>query len=268
MDAMTQIVSRTLRVAAPPLYRFLHRYYRENTRYNRLARRIGRRLDWTVATGPFAGTKYVRNACCGRVLPKLVGSYEQELWPALGRIARLPISTVINIGCAEGYYATGLARILPEAMIHAFDCLDRARDATRLAAEANHSADRIHISGACDAAALAQLPLEGALIVMDCEGAEIEILDPELAPGLVGSWMLVELHDFLDSRITPALRRRFSGTHAIEIIHAAGRDASDFPALAGLSRAQQIMALDEDRQWHGVATQQAWAFLTPKQERR
>ena len=260
---MTPLMKQSLRAVSPSLYRLLRDRYREYAPYNRLVQHIAGGLDWNVESGPFAGMKYLPGFCEG-ILPKLLGSYEQELWPALHSIASLPIQAVINIGCAEGYYAVGLARLLPNATIYAFDCLPTARDATRRAAEVNHVTARIRIAGACDSATLATLPLEGALVVIDCEGAEFEILDPSVAPGLAASWLLVELHDFVDCRITPALRARFSSTHEIEIINAAVREPGLFPALAGLAAPQQTMALNEDRHWKGVPERSQWAFMAPR----
>jgi hypothetical protein len=258
------MMKQALRTLSPPLYQFLRERYRKNTPYNRLARRIGRRLNWTVSAGPFVGMKYLPSACCERILPKILGSYEQELWPALGRLASLPVRTVINVGCAEGYYAVGLARLFPAATVYAFDLLSAARQATLRAADANGVGGRIRISGGCSAATLAGLPIEGALIAIDCEGAEFEILDPAIAPGLAASHLLVELHDMIDPRITPELLARFSATHEIEIVDAAERDAASFPVLAGLSAADQTTALDEGREWGGVPTHQQWAIFQPK----
>src|SRR5689334_17519514 len=107
---MPEILKQTIRSVSPTLYRFVRNRYRAQLPYNRLARRIGRRLNWIVDCGPFVGMRYLRSACCERILPKLLGSYEEELWPALRRLAALPIPAVVNVGCAEGYYAVGLAR--------------------------------------------------------------------------------------------------------------------------------------------------------------
>jgi len=264
---MPEIIKKTLRAVSPALYRFVRNRYRENTPYNRLARRVGRRLGWKVACGPFAGMKYLRGDCCERSLPKLLGSYEQELWPVLRRLRTMPVSAVINIGCAEGYYAVGLARLIPGIPVYAFDCLPSAREATRRAAEANGVAGRMRILGACDAATLSALPLAGALVVIDCEGAETDILDPSIAPGLRDSWILVELHDFVDPRITAALRARFDATHEVEMIGPIGRDPSAFPPVAGLKPEVQALALDEDRRWRGAPTPPTWAFMRPRRIR-
>ena len=49
------------------------------------------------------------------LIPKLLGSYEQELQPLLQRLAAQNYSEIVDIGCAEGYYAIGLGGCFPRA---------------------------------------------------------------------------------------------------------------------------------------------------------
>ena len=56
-------------------------------------------------------------------------------------------STVLNIGCAEGYYAVGLARRMPQARVLAFDINRTAQDTCRALAAKNGVADRVQVSG-------------------------------------------------------------------------------------------------------------------------
>ena len=54
-------------------------------------------------------------------VPKLIGSYEEEVHPIIEEIIRRRYSIVVNIGCAEGYYAVGFALRIPDAIVYAFD---------------------------------------------------------------------------------------------------------------------------------------------------
>jgi hypothetical protein len=60
-----------------------------------------------VRSGPFAGMDYVVNAAEGAFLPRILGVYERELHPDLTAFAAEGLDHVIDIGCAEGYYAVG-----------------------------------------------------------------------------------------------------------------------------------------------------------------
>jgi len=42
---------------------------------------------------------------------KLLGFYEQPLQPYIEQVIQTGYPTIINIGCAEGYYAVGLAHL-------------------------------------------------------------------------------------------------------------------------------------------------------------
>src|SRR6478672_6897407 len=63
-----------------------------------------------VQHGPFKGMKYPGvNSVGSALIPKLLGSYERELHPLIDSICAGQYDQVVDIGCAEGYYAVGLA---------------------------------------------------------------------------------------------------------------------------------------------------------------
>lgn len=212
--------------------------------------------DLRVLSGPFAGLRYLPFASGSGLLPKLVGSYELEIHPAVeAAIGRGP-ARVINIGCGEGYYAAGFARRLPGARIHAFDTDIVARRRTRRLARENGVAGRVEVAGHCRPSDLARLAGPGSLIVCDCEGCEIGLLDPARVPGLAATDVIVELHDFLDPTISATLLERFRATHEIEIYSMADRSALSSPTLDALGPARRANAL-----WEGRPEGMQWAWL-------
>jgi methylase of polypeptide subunit release factors len=82
-----------------------------------------------IMQGPFAGMDYVTSATEGALTPRLIGTYESELHPYLRDFAAKDLDCVIDVGCAEGYYAVGLARMMPAVTVHAFDIQAHARSA-------------------------------------------------------------------------------------------------------------------------------------------
>ena len=95
--------------------------------YQKLWDELGREL--TVRSGPFTGMKYPKAEAAGSAfIPKLLGSYERELHPMIERLIAKGYDDVIDVGCAEGYYATGMALRLPGARVHAYDTSETARD--------------------------------------------------------------------------------------------------------------------------------------------
>ena len=225
-------------------------------RLNRVTRSLERHHGLVVQSGPFEGMKYVSEAICSSLAPKLLGSYEAELHEALTEIIAADYETVIDIGCAEGYYAVGLALHLPKARMYAFDIDSRARDLCKALAMTNDVSERVSVEGECDHKRLQTLTNGRSLIVCDCEGCELGLLDPSLVPGLKASDLLVELHDMVDPSISKTIVERFAPTHEITLIDSAERNPSLFPALQRYSPATQRTAVSEFR---GAMMQ--WAYM-------
>jgi hypothetical protein len=215
-----------------------------------VARRVADELGLTVTSGPFAGLRYVEGAVgaphVADCLPaKLLGSYEKELHPAIEWAIQTGFSTIVNVGAADGYYAVGLALRMPEARVHAFEVDDGRRDLCGELARVNGVAERVETAGACDPEWLAALE-DDCLLIMDCEGCEVSLLGPNQAANLAGSALIVELHDFIDSRSSSAADA-FRGTHGVELIDAVPRHSGEFPELEFLGWKNRELAVSEVR---------------------
>lgn len=252
-------VARKLAAAmAPGLYRRIS-FYRNEGRLQRIARRLVQRHGAIVLNGPFQGMKYVAGSVGSVYGPKLVGSYEAELHPAIEQIVVRNYPTVVDIGCAEGYYAVGLLRRMPQARAIAYDLNPEGRRLCRKMAELNGVAARLDIRAGCTIGELRGLPLAGAFILCDCESAELDLLDPERVPSLKHCDLLVELHDFIVPHTTETITRRFALTHHVQIIYARRKISADYPQLSFLSRKDREMAVQEFRP-DGMS----WAVLSPR----
>jgi Ribosomal protein L11 methyltransferase (PrmA) len=184
-----------------------------------LARCLADALRSRIQTGPFSGVRLDVDALPVHVAPKFLGTYEDELHGCIEMaISRRP-QLVLNVGCAEGYYAVGLATRLPDTIVYAFDADPKARRATVRNASLNGVAAQARVSGVVHARELETLLRLGrALVVMDCEGAEFELLDPKAAPSLARADIIVELHPHRCPAIEEKLTARFRSTHAVERI--------------------------------------------------
>lgn len=214
-----------------------------------------------VKAGPFAGMRYLprqrsdAHASMGNSFAhKLLGTYELELRRAVeGLIAAAP-AHVVNVGAGEGYYAVGLARALPGARVTAFEADTAGRDMLARTAALNDVASRLEIKGPCIPeeleAAIGQGP--PGWLVMDVEGAEDQLLDPEQIPTLRRWSVLVEVHERIVPGLSATLNERFRGTHEVEIIRTRERTLADFPMVpSGWRRAIPgsllLKAMDEKR---------------------
>jgi hypothetical protein len=189
---------------------------------------------------------------------KLLGSYERELHPALERLLEAGFSTIVNVGAAEGYYAVGLAVRAPGSRVYAFETDEGRRELCREIARANGVEGQVETAGECDPAWLAALE-EDCLVVMDCEGCEVDLLGEDQAASLSGSALIVELHDFIDPESSRCIAERFASTHEVERVAATPRYSGDFPELGFLGWKNRELAISELRT-HPMD----WAVLTPR----
>jgi precorrin-6B methylase 2 len=209
-----------------------------------------------IMAGPFAGMDYLTEASEGALMPRLIGSYEAELHPHIATICTEGVDCVVDVGCAEGYYAVGLARLLPDATVYAYDIDPDARTACAELAARNHVTDRVVLRETFAPTDFEQFAHRRTLVVMDVEGAETELLRPDLSPALAGMRLIVETHlretvDELTSRLSP--------THEITRVDLAPKTV-DLPQwLKELAHLDQLLAVWE---WRGAPT--PWLVMRPK----
>ena len=217
-----------------------------------------------ISAGPFKGMNYVGASVGSLLLPKLVGAYEAEISGVIEKMAVHGYDRILNIGCAEGYYAVGLAMRSSKTRVFAFDIDDNAARLCRELAQCNGVGDRVIFSGACGPAKLNEMIQGETAVICDCEGYEMELLDPAKAPKLAHADMLVELHRIPDPEISvkDTLLKRFDSTHNYQFIPIAGHDPSQYPILQKLSPRDRKIAVSELRT--GV---NGWGWWERKQRR-
>jgi precorrin-6B methylase 2 len=174
----------------------------------------------SVLHGPFKGLKYPYfSSVCSMLYPKLIGSYEKELHPFINRFLQTNYSEILDIGCAEGYYAIGFSLNKPDTKVFAFDIDENARNLCYEMARANGVTNRVNINASCTADDLKEFKFSGkALIISDCEGYEMRLFTEENVSNLRNCDILIETHDFININITSYLIELFAQTHNVEVI--------------------------------------------------
>jgi hypothetical protein len=213
-------------------------------------RRVRDHFGNEVQGGPFRGMAYPDWALTQVDLfsAKVIGSYECELHDAVEELIETSPKVILNIGSAEGFYAIGLALRLQETTVVAYDT-DRERlSRLRAIAELNGAIDRIKIvERPAHHDDLQHYCGPDTAVVCDCDGAELELLDPVAAPALREVAMLVEAHDLLRPGISDVLASRFECSHAIARIPTRQRFVDDYPQLGFMPLATQQLAISEFR---------------------
>ena len=217
-----------------------------------LLRHIANLTGARVQSGPFAGMKVSLESAWGSLdLPsRLLGTYEMELHDLLLRGKVAAYSVIVDVGCADGFYAVGLAMLHPTTQIFAYDTNDAAQKVTTRNAELNGVADRVHIGGTCSGATLVELArrFPRMLVICDCEGYEMELFAaPETVEALGASDVIVECHDFIDPQCTKKVRSYFQASHELHHIEAGPRDPNRFSELRNIGETDRWLAVCEYR---------------------
>jgi Ribosomal protein L11 methylase len=217
------------------------------------------KIGTTVRRGPFTGMQYVAGARGSIFLAKIIGCYEAELYPAFESMLGTPYDTIVDVGCAEGYYAVGLAmKASGTPRVVAYDVDAPARELCARMARENGVAERIDIRERCDPGELNGILSGQSFVLCDCEGYEMDLLDPEAAPALKHAEMLVELHDLFRPGIRETILARFAATHNARLITSEERNPDAYPELTFLPEEKRRLAVSEFR-----SGEMQWAHLTP-----
>lgn len=205
------------------------------------------RCGGVVQSGPFTGMKLRRTppARHTHLAPMVLGCYEEELHGALeqqiARVSRLTGTPhVAVVGAGEGYYAVGLKRRLPDAVVYAVEPDDTLAELVRL----NASDNGVEIKVGVD---VGQMLSAVDLVVMDCEGAEVSYLDLDRFPGLVPAHVIVEVHNYPNQKSDDILIERFRATHRIDMVIEGPRNPNMFKVICGLPSTYRWSAVDEGR---------------------
>jgi hypothetical protein len=201
-----------------------------------------------VVGGPFAGMAFPGNVAEGARVPRLLGCYEAGLHPVIETAIARAYPQMLILGCAEGYYAVGLALRCPESRIHARDSSPTARALCAALADANDVAGRLQIGGAATAADLALCAAAPTFVLCDIEGAEAALLDPAKAPALAEADILVEVHEAQHPGLLAQMSARFQATHHITRIDRVLRPDLLPPWAEALSDLDRLLLLWEWRE--------------------
>jgi hypothetical protein len=188
-----------------------------------------------------------------------MGTYESELHPHLLAFVEAGLDLVIDVGCAEGYYAVGLARLMPEVVVLAHDIDEAARRACTELAARNGVSERVIVGGEFRPDGFEAFAGRRVLVMVDAEGAELDILQPALSPALARMNVIVETHDVYRAGALETMTERFAPTHHIVRVDQQPKLVDMPPWLQELPHLDQLLAVWE---WRQRPT--PWLVMRPK----
>jgi hypothetical protein len=183
------------------------------------------------------------------IFPKLLGSYEKELHNFFYNISQKNYTNIINIGCDDGYYLIGIALKLKGVDYYGFDINDRALRECKQLIAANRISEKIYLFNNFTHQKISHLAVQKNLFIVDCEGAEYDLIDSTLVKNFSTSDFIIELHFVPHPDILEQLQERFEHTHMISVVKAIA-DAEKvttyaYTELANLSFLQKYFILNE-----------------------
>lgn len=264
------IKSNTLWIILRPIAKFGSKITSLRRRHERHVRDMASEFydmfqNLTVLNGPFKGMRYPSMASVGSTIyPKLLGSYESELHNVFSEFSHNKYSEIIDVGCAEGYYAVGLAMNHIDSKVYAYDINKDARQNCLDMAKLNGVNESLYIRSALTSEGLGAFKFSNkGLIVCDCEGFENELFNASNIENIKNCDLIIELHDFKNIHISTHLKELFNATHTLESIYSIDDVhktlSYDFPELEQLSLEHKRIILSEKR-----ITIMEWLICRPK----
>jgi hypothetical protein len=234
--------------AAQALSRYPFIEPHENYHLQRVSHDLLAKTGGEVFSGPLAGMKIPLNSPLSNSPMHVIGCYEAEIHDVVADIICCPPPLIIDIGSAFGYYTVGLAYKTADSRIIGFEADKEFHwENARQLAEINGVENRIEQRGFCDSKALEEIAVAGTFVLCDCEGGEMQLLDPDKIPALKKCHILCEVHEFLAPNVTAKLVRRFQKTHNIKMLFEQERKPEKYRILDGLSNSYKEIAIKETR---------------------
>jgi hypothetical protein len=153
----------------------------------------------------------------------------------------------------------GLALQWPQVTVYAHDIVEDARRYCADMAAQNGVSDRVIVGGEFKPEDFQKFAGRRVLVMVDTEGAEIDILQPDRGPALAGMNIIVETHEGLRRGVMAAMMERFSATHDIVRVEQQPKNVELPDWLRDLGHLDQLLAV-----WEYRSVPTPWLVMTPK----
>jgi len=188
------------------------------------------RSQGVIKFGPFAGVPATED-CLQHCWMRLLGIYEFYLHDCIERAIGFNPKIIVDVGASSGYYSIGMASRLPRARHVAFEMQQSERDS--FSRTASKISVPIDLRAECRPDDLIQIAEENrrGFLIMDCEGAERELLGDAVWNGLRDWMVLLEVHDYQAPGAGEEILQRFSASHDIQILWSRNPSPQEFQSV-------------------------------------
>jgi hypothetical protein len=185
--------------------------------YQNLIDDIRKKTGDCIYHGPFSTLKIPRTHFSYLTIGELLGTYEYALQPYINKIISQKPASIIVVGANHGYYCAGFSyTIKPETLI-AYEIEPHLQELAKEWWKENRLGN-ITMKGAATVAEFKNINIPVDFLFCDCEGEEINLLNPQEFAWQTKTTILAELHDFYKPGLLQIMVERFNATHNITII--------------------------------------------------
>ena len=258
---MEQLMINTVTALNPDeLYanRFTLKHHINELVYQSLLNKYGS----NILHGPYEGCVYRVASTWGDPVLKLLGMYESCLHDTITKLKHHCYGyNLIDLGCAEGYHANGLAKLLNPQNILLSDINNYSIDTCIELLRANQSISNILTTAQAAGSDLYNFLHRNprSVLICDIEGGERDLFaNDDLISSLSESYLVIEMHAFLDREICDYLLSRFCLSHNATIINEVDIAPSSIMELTHLPGFERFVVCCETRP--EIMT---WLYLEP-----
>lgn len=226
---------------------------------------LSARLNSTVKYGPFRGMRLPKETAWAGPdrAPMLFGLYEQEVMKVLAD-HRSKSATFIDVGAADGYYGVGVLLAAWFNKAYCYEMSELGQAVIRSNAAENGVSNNLVVRGAANPGFYKDIPsqeLEGAVILVDIEGGEFELIDSAALAALQSAAIIIEVHPWVHEGEIKlrSLLERAKRTHRVSNFQMGARNPGEFEELKEYSDTDRWLICSEDR-----PALMSWLLLEPK----
>ena len=219
-----------------------------------------------IAYGPFKGMKLnsINWWSKNDLITKILNVYENHVLEKLIYFSKKKKLDFINIGAADGYFSIGFALAKIFNKIYAYEINKIGQDLLRQNIELNKCSDVIEVKSEANYQSLKDIISNGngAVVLIDIEGFEFELLDERLLKCLKNCYVICELHPFLllnGHEKQFELIRRSENIFSVSVIQRETYNPNQFIELDQFSDDERLLAFSEGRD-----VNMKWLVLQPK----
>lgn len=205
-----------------------------------------------VLQGLFKDLKLNRDTWWGKcdLGAQCLGLYEKEVQDLIE--AEGPFKVFLDVGAADGYYATGVLHAKMAEKAICFEISEQGRLAIKENWVTNGSPGELVVYGEATPQSIikvaATLPLN-SFVLIDIEGFEFSLLTPEVLFALKECTVIIEIHNWIEDFLNrySSLLRDLDAYFHVDIIKPIDRDTHKIQLLQSYSDDNRLLVTSERR---------------------